>query len=110
MQNRTNAIQTMVVSGKKKGGLEEEGWMKQIDANLQKLLGSKAEHTCFRVMHHGGFKVLWHRPEDYEHACGVEVSDAAKQAWFHKTGKEPLRWMVAEEDGGEWVASDEEQR
>jgi hypothetical protein len=87
---------------------DEDSWTKQVDTKLQLLLGSTTEHSYFRVMHHGGHKVLWHRPEDYEHACGVEVSEEVKKEWFRKTGKAPLRWMVTEDaDAEEWVSDEE---
>ena len=68
--------------------------MQQVDQDLQLRLGRAAELECFRVMHAGGKKVLWHRPEDYEHATGNEVAEEVKQSWYQKTGKERMKWPV----------------
>ena len=69
-------------------------WTKLVDPKLQTLIGHKQEKEYFSVMHLGGTKVLWHRPEDYEHACGVEISGPIKQAWYQKTGRKPMQWVV----------------
>ena len=77
-------------------------WMRQIDRALQFKIGTLEEREYFSVMHMGGVKVLWHRPEDYEHACGQEIDEDLKKKWYERTGKERMQFIVHEEDPEEW--------
>ena len=72
--------------------------MRQIDSDLQAKIGSKAEKNYFSVMHLGGVKVLWDRPEDYEHSCGVDVAESVKASWYERTGRERLQWVIHDQD------------
>lgn len=76
----------------------QEDWTKMVDAKLQCWVGKQQEKEYFSVMHLGGDKVLWHRPEDYEHACGIEVDALIKEAWYRKTGKRPMQWVVSDDE------------
>lgn len=76
-------------------------WMRQIDDTLQCKIGTREERDYFSVMHLGGTKILWHRPEDYEHACGVQMNPRLKQAWYERTGKEPMQWVSVPAENGE---------
>ena len=75
--------------------------MKQIDDTLQLKIGSKEEKNYFSVMHMGGVKVLWDRPEDYEHVCGVDVAESLKASWYKRTGRERMQWVIHDHEEGD---------